>query len=109
MSEQQQLPPIYDGKIQTGDQQEKIKRLREVFADLEKKQPEVLDETAKSIIERVATFLAVLFAVTALGNSFPPKYLVGNPWEKGLVIGILICYLVAIGMAMWVLQPRSYS
>jgi hypothetical protein len=52
-------------------------------------------------LERIATFLAILFAVTALGGSFPPKYLVGNPREKYLVIAILICYLLAMGMAQY--------
>ena len=43
------------------------------MTDLEKKQPDLLDEAGKSIIERIATFLAILFAVTALGSNFPPQ------------------------------------
>ncbi len=109
MSEQQQLPPVYHEETGTEDQKERTKRLREVFADLEKKQPDVLDEAAKSIIERIATFLAILFGVIALGGNFPPRYLVSSPWAKGLVIGVLLCYLFAMGIAMGTLQPRNYS
>ncbi len=109
MSEQQQVPPLYEEKTETAEQKEKKQRLKTLFADLESKQPDVLDEAGKSIIERIATFLAILFAVTALGNSFPPKYLVGNPLNKYLVIAILICCLLAMGMAMWAIHPRNYS
>jgi hypothetical protein len=76
---------------------------------MESRQLDFLDEAGKSIIERIATFLAVLFAVTAFGNDFPPKYLVHIPWSKYVVIGILVCYLVALSMGMWAIQPRKYS
>ena len=108
MSDQHQIP-IYDEETETKEQQEKKQRLRNIFADLEKKQPDVLDDTAKSIIERIATFLAILFGVITLGSNFPPKYLLNNPWEKYLVLSILLCYLVAMAMAMWALHPRNYS
>jgi hypothetical protein len=100
---------IYDEETEPEEQKEKKQRLKAIFADLEGRQPDVLDEAAKSIIERIATFLAILFAVTALGNSFPPKYLVSNPWEKALIIAILFCYLLAMGMSMWAMQPRNYG
>lgn len=106
---QHQQIPIEDEDEESAEQAEEAQRLNDIFADMEKKQPDVLDETAKSIIERIATFLAVLFAVTALGNNFPPKYLVGNVQEKGLVIAILASYLLALFAAMWSLQPRNYS
>ena len=109
MSEQHQVPPIYEEETETEEQKEKKQRLKTIFADLESKQPDFLDEAGKSIIERIATFLAILFAVTALGNTFPPKYLVGNPREKYLVITILICYLLAMAMGMWAIQPRNYG
>jgi len=57
---------------------EEQKRLVTLFSDMEGKQPDFLDGEGKSIIERIATFLAILFAVTAFGGNFPPKYLVGN-------------------------------
>lgn len=81
----------------------------ETEEEKEKKQPDFLDEAAKSIIERIATFLAILFAVIALGGTFPPKFLVHNTQNTALVIAILICYLVAMGMGMWSIQPRNYS
>jgi hypothetical protein len=95
--------------VQPRQPTEEEKRLVAVFADMENRQPDFLDEAGKSIIERVATFLAVLFAVTAFGNGFPPKYLLHIPWSKYLVIGILLCYLTALGMGMWAIQPRKYS
>src|SRR5437667_8318287 len=98
MSEQHQVPPLYEEETESQEQKEKKQRLKTLFADLESKQPDFLDEAGKSIIERIATFLAILFAVTALGGSFPPKYLVGNLLEKSLVMAILLCYLLAMGM-----------
>lgn len=108
MSEQRQIP-IYDEETETEEQKEKKQRLKAIFADLESKQPDFLDEAGKSIIERIATFLTILFAVTALGTSFTPKYLIGHSWEKYLIIAILICYLLAMGMGIWAIQPRNYG
>ena len=88
---------------------EEQKRLVALFADMDSKQLDFLDEAGKSIIERIATFLAVLFAVTAFGGNFPPAYLKGNIWDKYLVIAILLCYLVAIGTGMLAIQPRRYA
>lgn len=95
--------------VQPRQPTEEEQRLVAVFADMESRQLDFLDEAGKSIIERIATFLAVLFAVTAFGNDFPPKYLVHIPWSKYLVIAILLCYLLALGMGMWAIQPRKYS
>jgi len=88
---------------------EEQKRLVTLFSDMEGKQPDFLDGEGKSIIERIATFLAILFAVTAFGGNFPPKYLVGNTWAKVLVIAILAFYLVAMGIAILAIRPRSYN
>jgi hypothetical protein len=101
MSEQSPLEPI-----EPTDEQ---RRLAALFADMDSKQLDFLDEAGKSIIERIATFLAVLFAVTAFGGNFPPAYLKGNHWEKYLVIAILICYLLAMGMGMLAIRPRRYA
>jgi hypothetical protein len=104
MSEQQQIS-IQDSLEPT----EESKRIITVFDDLEKKQLDFLDESGKSIIERIATFLAVLFAVTAFGNNFPPLYLKGNPPAKVMVIITLILYLAAMGSGIWAIQPRWYK
>lgn len=101
--------PVFEPESESEQEKEKRLRLRSIFTDLEGKQPDFLDEAAKSIIERISTFLAILFAVTALGTSFTPKYLMGHSWQKGLVIAILICYLLAMGMGMWAIQPRNYT
>ena len=77
MNEEHQIP-IYEEKAETAEEQEQKQRLKDIFSDLVKKQPDFLDEAAKSIIERIATFLAILFAVLALGGTFPPKFLVHN-------------------------------
>src|SRR5258708_38004734 len=98
MSEQSPLEPI-----QPTDEQ---RRLVALFAEMDSKQLDFLEAAGKSIIERIATFLAVLFAVTAFGSNFPPAYLKGNPYSKYLVIAILGCYLIAMAMGMLVLQPR---
>ena len=108
MNEQHQVP-IYGAEPETAEEKEQRQRLQAIFADMESKQPDFLDEAGKSIIERIATFLAILFAVTAIGSNFPPKYLTVSPWEKYLVVAILVCYLVAMGMGMWAIQPRNYG
>jgi hypothetical protein len=108
MNEEHQIH-IYEEETETEEEKEKKQRLKDIFSDLEKKQPDFLDEAAKSIIERIATFLAILFAVIALGGTFPPKFLVHNTQNTVLVIAILLCYLVAMGMGMWAIQPRNYD
>ncbi len=88
---------------------EEQKQLVALFAEMDSKQLDFLDEAGKSIIERIATFLAVLFAVTAFGVNFPPAYLKGNAWNKYLVIAILFCYLFAMFAGMLAIQPRRYN
>lgn len=101
--------PIFDSEPETQEQIEEKQRLQMIFTDLEKQQPAFLDEAGKSIIERVATFLAILFGVTAFGSSFPPPYLKANAWNKYLVIATLLCYLAALALGMLAIRPRSYT
>ena len=70
MSEQQEIP-IIEGQ----EPSEESKQLVALFHDLESRQLDFLDEAAKSVVERVATFLAIVFGVTAFGSAFPPPYL----------------------------------
>ncbi|MBP1466201.1 hypothetical protein EYB53_022135 [Candidatus Chloroploca sp. M-50] len=81
----------------------------ELFAELEKKQLEFLDEAAKRIIELVSALLGLLFAVIAFGNAFPPPYLAGNVLLKVLSISALGGYLGALMLALWGVQPRRYK
>ncbi len=72
----------------TGDSQEPSeegKRLSKLFDDLESKRLDFLDNAGKSLIERIATFLTVLFGITAFGSNFPPAYLKSNLVTKVLV------------------------
>ena len=101
--------PIYDSEPETHEQIEEKQRLQAMFADMEKQQPAFLDEAGKSIIERVATFLAILFWVTAFGSSFPPPYLKINAWNRYLVIATLLCYLASLALGMLAIRPRSYT
>ena len=55
MSEQQQIP-IHDSQ----EPSEEGKQLVTLFHEMENKQLDFLDESGKSIIERIATFLTVL-------------------------------------------------
>lgn len=103
MSEQQHIP-IYDGQ----EPSEESKQLMALFHNLESRQLDFLDEAAKSVVERVATFLAILFGVTAFGSTFPPPYLKDNTSAKAFVIVTLVLYLVALGAGMWAIQPRYY-
>ena len=101
--------PIYDPVPQTQDEIEEKKRLKAIFADMESKQLDFLDEAGKSIIERIALLLTVLFGVAAFGGSTSSAFLNANAWNKPLVITILACYLIAIGMAIWAIKPRSHN
>jgi hypothetical protein len=103
MSEEQQIP-MYDAQ----EPSEESKQLVALFHDLESRQLDFLDAAAKSIIERVATFLAILFGVTAFGSAFPPPYLKDNAVAKAFVVLTLVLYLVALGAGMWAIQPRYY-
>lgn len=88
---------------------EEGRQVAQLFADMRSKQLDFLDESGKSLIERIATFLAVLFAITAFSNSFPPPYLKGNLPAKIMVIVTLVLYLLAMGAAILTIQPRLYD
>ena len=97
--------PIQDSQ----ELSEEGKNLIALFNDMESKQLDFLDAAGKSIIERVSSLLAILFAITAFGSTFPPVYLRGNLLAKILVIVTLLVYLLALGAGMWAIQPRYYS
>ncbi|MBA2288002.1 MAG: hypothetical protein H0W02_21215, partial [Ktedonobacteraceae bacterium] len=62
MSDQRQQEPqiqIYDAQPPS----EHSGRVKATFDDLESKQLDTLDEAGKSLIERIATFLGVLFGI----------------------------------------------
>ena len=105
MNEQHPMIPMLSAEPPTDEH----KRLVALFSDMESKQLEFLDGAGKSIIERIATLLAVVFAVMAFGGNFPPKYLVGHAWTKVMVFAVLACYLLSMGLGMLAIQPRSYD
>src|ERR1700694_3864845 len=107
MNEQQQQQPsipVYDAH----EPSEASKRATAIFDDMESKQLDNLNDAGKSLIERIATFLGVLFGLSILSNNFPPPYLKGNTPVKALLIAALIGYLLAIGAALWATQVRFY-
>jgi hypothetical protein len=97
-------PPILEGRAPSAEEE----RLAAIFAEIETKQLEFLDEAAKRIIELVTALLGVLFAVIAFGGDFPPAYLAGNTPLKLRGVGALGCYLAALLLALWSAQPRPY-
>ena len=103
MNDQEQIA-IQDSQ----EPSEEGKQLVTLFTEMENKQLDFLDESGKSIVERIATFLAVLFGVTVLSNNFPPPYLKGNLSAKVLVIVTLVFYLAAMSTGIWAIQPRYY-
>ena len=105
MNEQHPMIPMLSAEPPTDEH----KRLVALFSDMESKQLEFLDGAGKSIIERIATLLAVVFAVMAFGGNFPPKYLVGHFWTKVMVFVVLACYLLSMVLGMLAIQPRSYD
>jgi hypothetical protein len=102
----EQLPIITPPPL-TQDQLEERQRLTAIFDEIEKQQLTFLDEAGKSVIERIATFLAILFGVTAFGTAFP-AYIRTSAWTRGLIIGVLLCYLLAMAAAMVAIFPRTY-
>jgi hypothetical protein len=102
--QQQQLPPIYNAQ----EPSEESQRIKTVFDELETKQLDTLDEAGKAVIERIATFLGVLFGITVLSNNFPPPYLKHNTSAKVMIIVSLTCFLLSIGAAIWATQVRTY-
>jgi hypothetical protein len=88
---------------------EEDKQVVQIFSDMRSKQLDFLDESGKSIIERIATFLAILFAISAFGNNFPPAYLKGNVSAKIMVIVTLVFYLGSMAAAILAIQPRLYD
>lgn len=105
MSQQQEPVDIQD----TQELSEEGKQLVQIFTDIKSKQLDFLDESGKSMIERIATFLAILFAITAFSNNFPPPYLKGNLPAKIMAIITLILYLLAMAIALLAIQPQMYN
>jgi len=103
MSEQQEIP-VYNAR----EPSEASKRINAIFDDMESKQLDNLNDAGKSLIERIATFLGVLFGLSILSSNFPPSYLKGNTPVKVLLIAALAGYLLAIGASLWATQVRFY-
>lgn len=107
MSDQQQQHAqvdIQDSQKPSAESQQLI----DLFADMEQKQIDFLNDSGKSLIERISTFLAILLGLSVLSNSFPPTYLKGDGFARILIILILLCYFIAMMAAMWAIQPRFY-
>src|SRR5260370_38441224 len=79
---------------------EESKQLVSLFNDMENKQLDFLDASGKSIIERIAAFLLVLFGITSFGTTFPPPYLKVNLPAKWRVIITSLLYRTAQGVGM---------
>ena len=97
--------PTYQAKPPS----EESKQINALFADMRGKQLDFLDESGKSLIERIATFLAVLFGVTVLSSTFPPPYLKGNVPAKIVVVFTLILYIAALLSAIRAVRPFPYD
>ncbi len=97
-------PPILDSETLSDED----KHLIATFDDIEAKQPELLDQTGKRIIELATDLQAVFLAIAAFGDKFPPTYVKGNPLVQGLLITVLALYWLAILIAAWAIQPRRY-
>jgi hypothetical protein len=102
----EQPPPAAIPVYQAHDPSETSKRVNAIFDEMESKQLDNLNEAGKTLIERIATFLGVLFGLSILNNNFPPSYLVGNTPARVLLIAALAGYLLAIGAALWATQVR---
>ena len=102
-------PPQPTEQYVATDPSEESKSIVALFADLRGKQLDFLDATGKSLIERIATFLTVLFAVTALSGNFPPAYLKNNPTAKVFIFITLLLFMFSLFSAIRAIRPFSYS
>lgn len=100
----QQQPPSEPNEVS-----DESKHLLARFDDMEDKQLDFLDAGGKGIIERVGTFLTLLFAITAFSNTFPPPYLKNHTSAKVMVIVTLAFCLLAMAAAIRAIQPRRYE
>ena len=108
MSEQRQQQQEDLPIINAHEPSEASQRVNAMLDDMESKQLDTLNDAGKTLIERVATFLGVLFGLSILNSSFPPSFLKGNTPVKALLIAALAGYLLAIGAALWATQVRYY-
>jgi hypothetical protein len=106
--QQQQLSGTEANVIPAEKPDEQSELVNAIFDDLEKKQPDTLDNASKGLIERITTFLGVLFGVTVLSKDFPPTYLKGNTTAKVIIVLSLICFLCSIGTAILGMQVHRY-
>jgi hypothetical protein len=97
-------PAILEGEAPGADDA----RLVELFDKLEYGQIDLLDQSAKRLIELSALLLGALLASVVLPEFFPPPYL-AHPLAKALAAITLVLYLGAMGLAMRALEPRDYA
>jgi hypothetical protein len=117
-NQQQEHLPTNEQHQQQGDGLAEVQEFRQpsaeaqeveqLFLDMERKQIDFLNESGKSLIERISTFLAILLGASVLSNNFPPTYLKGDLLARVAIFVALGCYLLAMGTAMWTIQPRLY-
>jgi len=88
---------------------EEQKHLATLFREIEKGQLDLLDASAKRIIELTTALLSVLFAITAFGDKFPPPYLRANSLVKIFAVLSLASFLAGTFCALLVMQPRDYT
>ncbi len=87
---------------------EDAQELLTFFTEIERKQIDFLNESGKSLVERISTFLALLLGASVLSNTFPATYLKGDVLARVCIIVALGAYLCAMGAALWAIQPRFY-
>lgn len=83
--------------------------LRDYFIQTQFGQIELLDQSAKRIIELIGIMLSILFGITAFGSDFPPPYLSANPIARLLVVFIVVFYLFAMLVSMLAINPRRFT
>ena len=106
---QEAQPPQAIEQYVATDPSEDSKNIVALFAEMRGKQLDFLDATGKSLIERIATFLTVLFAVTALSGNFPPAYLKNNPTAKVFIFITLVLFMFSLFSAILAIRPFPYS
>lgn len=100
---------LLDQKVASRPPEDSERKLVAIFQEFELKQIGLLEENGKRVIELASVLLGLIFGIAAFGDKFPPGYISDEAVSKVILIGTIVCYLIAMVMGAWTIYPRKYS
>jgi len=82
-------------------------RIQAIFDELRKNQLTFLNEAGKRVIELSTGMLAVLYAVVAFGEDFPPPYLENDLGAQIMAVVTLVFFFLALVAGFLCVQPQE--